>query len=298
MAARAGMAIFFALSGFLITEALLSGQTVRTFLLRRAGRILPLAYAYLLIAAFLALPEIKIALENFLFLENYTYAWLLNNHFWSLCVEMHFYVAIAVVAAVGGPRLIIVVLPIACLCVTSLRIWHGSYIDIQTHLRVDEICAGGVVAILHRKCLTPTESNVWIFAAASFFLVLCSHPALGALQYLRPYASAALLATTISLGPGVVRSILVSRMAAYIAKISYALYVIHLPFGSGYMAEGSTAIKYLVKRPISILVTLLCAHLSTFYYEARVIAAAKRSSSYSTQPSIPDEAPDAAQNPA
>jgi peptidoglycan/LPS O-acetylase OafA/YrhL len=59
-AGATGMAIFFSLSGFLITRNLLSGQSVPTFLLRRGAPILPLAYLYLIVAIVLrVLPRNK-----------------------------------------------------------------------------------------------------------------------------------------------------------------------------------------------------------------------------------------------
>jgi peptidoglycan/LPS O-acetylase OafA/YrhL len=278
MAADAGMAIFFALSGFLITETLLSGQAVRTFLLRRAARILPLAYAYLLFMAFIMLPSARTIADNFLFLQNYTFDWMLNGHFWSLCVEAHFYLAIALIASIGGARAIRIAVPLACLFITALRVDAGAFADIQTHLRVDEICAGGIIAILYNKRLIPEQTGSLTLIAAGVALLLCSHPLAGSLRYFRPYASAALLAISIPLCVGLLRSALVSRPAAYVAKISYALYVIHPITAHGFMDEGSIAVKYALKRPISILLTFVFAHLSTFYYEAPWIEIAKRRS--------------------
>jgi peptidoglycan/LPS O-acetylase OafA/YrhL len=53
----------------------------------------------------------------------------------------------------------------------------------------------------------------------------------------------------------------------YVANISYALYVIHPLTAYGWMNEGSVLIKYLLKRPISLVLTFTLAHLSTFYWE-------------------------------
>ena len=74
----------------------------------------------------------------------------LNNHFWSLCVEMQFYVAIAIAVLFGGKRGLWIVLP-ACLLITAIRIYEGVYISIETHVRVDEILAGACVALLYGR---------------------------------------------------------------------------------------------------------------------------------------------------
>jgi peptidoglycan/LPS O-acetylase OafA/YrhL len=57
--------------------------------------------------------------------------------------------------------------------------------------------------------------------------------------------------------------------------ISYALYVIHPATALGWMNEGSTTTKYLLKRPISFALTFMLAHLSTFYWERRWQSAAR-----------------------
>src|SRR5579884_1287261 len=44
-----GMVLFFNLSGFLITTTLLKNPDVRAFVIRRACRIIPLAYLFVLI---------------------------------------------------------------------------------------------------------------------------------------------------------------------------------------------------------------------------------------------------------
>src|ERR1700704_5360470 len=62
-----GMAIFFSLSGFLITQNLLSGQPVATFFLRRAARILPLAYLYLMVVWVFFSPSAWTLVQNLLF---------------------------------------------------------------------------------------------------------------------------------------------------------------------------------------------------------------------------------------
>ena len=73
-----------------------------------------------------------------------------NGHFWSLCVEVHFYMAIALVVVCVGQKGIWVVWP-ACLAITAARISEGAYIAIQTHLRGDEILAGACVATCIRN---------------------------------------------------------------------------------------------------------------------------------------------------
>jgi peptidoglycan/LPS O-acetylase OafA/YrhL len=256
-----------------VTSNLLTGQSVYSFFIRRLTRILPLAYLYLVVVYLLASYNPGMLPGNFLFIENYFHSYLndWNAHFWSLCVEVHFYLAIGLIVAMLGTRGIWVLLP-ACVAVTMLRVSGGAFIDIRTHLRVDEILAGACVALFfHQGLLNYRMSNSWLVGAMIFWF-LASSGFTGPFQYLRPYSSAALLACVIGLSPGLALSILESRPGRYIAEISYALYVIHPAMAHGWMNDGNSFQRYFLKRPISFALTFLLAHLSTFYWEKRWIA--------------------------
>src|SRR5262245_35112618 len=139
-----GMSLFFALSGFLITSTLLRSSDVCEFLVKRLARIVPLAYGYALIVFTIVIFDPKAAFWTTTFLLNYLTQYMvvgLNNHFWSLCVEVHFYLAIALAVFVWRKSAFWIVWP-ACLIVTALRISADAYMAIETHLRVDEILAG------------------------------------------------------------------------------------------------------------------------------------------------------------
>ena len=277
-AAAMGMSLFFALSGFLITTTLLNGISAKAFFVRRFARILPLAYVYLALIYLVLSFRPDHFLVNFVFIENYVQTYLdgLTGHFWSLCVEVHFYVAIGISVAIFGRRAVWAVLP-ACLTVTALRIFDGVTIDIRTHLRVDEILAGAVVAIFYFKYKQQAlRTNTWLFLVVAAFWFAASWPPTGVLQYARPYCSAALVATALCLERCLVLAVLSSRAARYISQISYALYIVHPLLMHGWMDEGSTLQKYLVKRPISFVLAFTLAHLSTFYWERRWIIWAKK----------------------
>jgi peptidoglycan/LPS O-acetylase OafA/YrhL len=98
-----GVQIFFVISGFLITTLLLkekvkSGKiSIKKFYIRRALRIFPVAYLFILIVFILdRLFQLKISTSDYLsalfYYKNYiSTAWELN-HFWSLSVEEQFYI--------------------------------------------------------------------------------------------------------------------------------------------------------------------------------------------------------------
>jgi len=268
-AAAMGMSLFFALSGFLIVSGLIHNPDVVEFAVRRTTRIVPLAYAYILFVFGILSFHPKAALLTAVFLVNYFPEHLVsyNAHFWSLCVEIQFYFAIGLVVAIGGKKGIWIVWPV-CLAVTALRIGEGAYADIKTHVRVDEILAGAILATLHhewRNGRIPYPTAVVTFAALLWFA--SGNPHTGWCQYLRPYATGLLLAGVLSLGNTRVAGFLASRLMGYIAAISYALYVIHPVTVEGWWNEGTIFDRYVLKRPISFAMTFAAAHVSTFYWE-------------------------------
>jgi len=83
---------------------------------------------------------------------------------------------------------------------------------------------------------------------------------------LRPYAAATLVGASLTGAPAYLQRILESRPMAYVAEVSYALYVIHGVLSHTWLGSGDRIEKYL-KRPLLFGATFAIAHLSTFYYE-------------------------------
>lgn len=281
-----GMSLFFALSGFLITSGLIKNPSVTEFLARRITRILPLAYGYTIVVFLVLTFNPKVLLWTNLFATNYLTEYVdpgWTGHFWSLCVEIHFYVAFAIVVLIFGQRGIWVVWP-ACFCVTLMRINAGEYYPIITHLRADEILTGACAATLfHYVRLSPRIDKDKVIrllpvalGLSVFLWAISSHPFSFQTQYIRPYAAASLLLFSLNYGLFNQQSLLESRPLRYIARISYALYVIHPATAHGWMSEGGTMTKYLLKRPISFALSFAIAHFSTFYWERPWQTATKR----------------------
>jgi peptidoglycan/LPS O-acetylase OafA/YrhL len=109
------VSVFFLLSGYLITSLLLREHyktgtiSLRAFYIRRTLRIFPSMYAVLILCSLLVHWHVlknpfnaTAATFEALYLENYAFWWQLSSghhafyidgtgHFWSLCVEEHFY---------------------------------------------------------------------------------------------------------------------------------------------------------------------------------------------------------------
>lgn len=276
MFGKLGMALFFCLSGYLITSILYAKPQALPFLVKRIFRIVPAAYLYLTILVLFFDMPMQSYITNLLFMGNYFTTALeagAVSHFWSLCVEIHFYLVVGFGVMLAGRNFLWLV-PVAAVAVTLLRVQYGVYANINTHFRVDEILSGGCLALfaMHygarvRHLLRSAMLSYALIIVAAVLLVASAHEWGGALNYLRPYLAAIFVGIVMhSNAPALLRQ-LEGRVAGYIAKISYALYIYHPLMILGWMNEGGTLVKYLAKRPVSWALTLAAAHLSTYYWE-------------------------------
>jgi peptidoglycan/LPS O-acetylase OafA/YrhL len=275
--ASSGMAIFFTLSGFLITQFMLHRPDVRAFLIRRLFRILPLAWVAMLALAIATGADASKVAANFLFFANLPPARLMHGgeHLWSLCVEVQFYLGIALLVGLCGVRGLRI-LPAICVAVTVVRVLQGAVLSIYTWQRVDEILAGATLALLHarhgeRERGWPT----WLPLVLLALTVASAHEATGALGYLRPYLAAGAVGASIVAAPAWMRALFASRPARYVAEISYAVYVFHGMLSATWLGSGDTLVRY-AKRPLLFAVTFAAAHLSTTRFEQPMIDLGKR----------------------
>jgi peptidoglycan/LPS O-acetylase OafA/YrhL len=277
-----GMSIFFTLSGFLITNFLLNNPSLYAFIIRRIFRILPLAWLYLVIVALVVDISSVDLLEHFLFYANWPPMPLISgvtSHFWSLCLEMQFYIGIAALFFLLQDKAFYFCI-LMCFSVTAYSVYSGVYVSINTYYRVDEILVGVILALIFNDRLGSflkdllRKANLYIF---TILLVVASHPESGFFNYFRPYLAAILVgASLFVVTPSTYVKFLNLRVFIYIATISYALYVIH-PLLAHYtwFGSGDGLEKYL-KRPLLFLVLVIAAHVSTFYYERFWIKLAKK----------------------
>lgn len=279
MVAPMGMSLFFCLSGFLIVSIIHRDPDAYSFLIKRMFRIVPAVLVYILLLIILFRIPTEMVVANVFFISNYWHVGLSKviaptSHLWSLCVEIHFYFVMTVLAFFFGRKAVWFVPP-AALVVTGLRIEAEAYTHIYTHLRVDEILSGGILALvtIHkgprlRAFLIPRWRPIALLVILTPLWMLGAHDFGGWLNYLRPYLTAAIVGVLIHCHLGWIHDWLEGKIAAYIAKISYALYIYHPLMIFGWMNAGSDYLRYFVKRPISYVLTLIAAHISTVYWEA------------------------------
>jgi len=274
-----GMALFFTLSGFLITNFLIRRPNLYDFIIRRFFRIIPLAWLYLLIALPILGASLEQAPAHFFFYANWPPMDFIagSSHFWSLCVEMQFYVGIALLFFILKERGLYLAV-FLCLFFTAFRINEGVHIAINTYFRIDEILVGVIVAMAYNNKL-----GVWLphlfekinpYYMMILLLISC-HPDSGFMNYFRPYFAATLVASTLYNPPPKLAGFLNLRILVYLASVSYALYVIHPLLAHTWLGSGELIEKY-SKRPLLFVVLFFLAHISTFYYEKYWISLAKK----------------------
>jgi peptidoglycan/LPS O-acetylase OafA/YrhL len=278
--AATGMAIFFTLSGFLITNILIKDQNITKFLIRRFMRIIPLAWLVLLITFILINAKSNLFLPHFLFYTNWEPMALTpeTGHFWSLCVEMQFYIFIAILVKIFKSKAFLL-LPIFSLAITGYRYLNSVPMAINTYYRLDEILAGCILAVLFSYNNQKINKFFRSFHPTYLLvlLILSAHPDSGLLNYIRPYIAILMVGSTLfnSEKKAWWNKFLKSKILFYIGSISYALYILHGGLSHTWLGEGDTLEKYL-KRPLLLVITFLLAHLSTFHYEKYWIKLAKK----------------------
>lgn len=273
-----GVDLFFVLSGFLISGLLYSEYkkrqdiSLRRFFVRRGLKIYPAFYV--MIAATFAAQHLlwhgaPSPFRNFfneiLFIQNYRYGvW---GHTWSLAVEEHFYIGLALLLLVLGRissdrvnpfrsiPIIFVVIAVACFTLRVLTIWVfppaenlTPHVTNPTHERIDALFFGVFLGYLYhfrpevlRKILTPASNRVIIaivsamLLSVSYFFWRDDHFQLSfGLSFLY-FGFGGLLMLCLH-----VRGIFAGRIAkllehlgtgaAYLGQHSYSIYLWHAPF--------------------------------------------------------------------
>ncbi len=260
-----GVDLFFVLSGFLITGLLLAAREraseaggsvsaeLRRFYARRAFRISPLHYGALAFLALLGVPEVTSELGWHL---SYLANWRVAidpvdlgavSHFWSLCVEEQFYLVWpSLILMVPRRRLVSTVL---ALCVIAVVTRAGLFLDgahaftirFNTISCLDSLAMGSLLAILRAQ----VGQNSLLLRRISFIGFWIGVP--GTLAFLFTarslddtvywafaglfvaFASAAWVVHAARSQDDVLGSLLSSRPAIAVGRVSYGLYVYHFP---------------------------------------------------------------------
>ncbi len=251
-----GVSIFFVISGFIITHLLLreehaSGRIrVGQFYLRRAFRILPVYFVYLIaVFAFSRLGDVDVPTRDFasaaLFLRDYMQrpSGFAVSHTWSLSVEEHFYLVYPIFLLTVPRRWRAYVLAATVAAGPFLRfltwaLWpgHGAT-GVMFHTRMDSLAGGCLLAILSRTedVRAAIRRAPWpAIRIVSLGLLFIASPLLATTirryQNLAGYTAeivliCVLLVDAISLPSSWLGRLLNAPLAIHLGRISFSLYL-------------------------------------------------------------------------
>jgi peptidoglycan/LPS O-acetylase OafA/YrhL len=315
-----GVDIFFVLSGYIITRRLMMEQqrngsvNIKSFYIRRAFRILPLVFAYLIALCVISyfVDSLNLSRNEFvgtvLFFRNYQEALhpgmgIYTSHFWSLSIEEHFYLLWPALFLWAGRKL---ALPLAAFGAIGCALWRlhdrlhpvtipSHFRVMRTDFRMDGLLVGCALAILL------TNPNVTRFIYRNFpketplfcaFLIFFNELHTGGESSLTTYLLIAVaLASMLIVEEGLAHQWMSSRALVWLGTISYSLYVwqqlfLYRP------ARDILPLGHLSVFPFNIVCALLVAASSFYFIERPAIELGK--SIYATKvydpPPPPEEA--------
>lgn len=259
-----GVDLFFVLSGFLITGILLRSRTkpnyFRNFIIRRSLRIFPL-YFLSLFLGLLILPQFIHSEALELARSNQTYLWTYTSnlkmswdnqwcfgafdHFWSLCVEEHFYfVWPAIVLLLSNRRLAAFCIGLFFLtgCVRTIAASETGWdvaVSVATFFRADSLSIGALAAILLSSPINKIQlrkvSLVAMFALLPLLLAIAvsGRRLLEIPNSLCPaFFAAGLMVVLLSKPNSLIVRCFESIWLRTLGKYSYGMYVVQLPLVS------------------------------------------------------------------
>jgi peptidoglycan/LPS O-acetylase OafA/YrhL len=248
----AGVDLFFVLSGFLVGRILLK-ERVKTgtfdrwrFMKRRALKLWPVLYVYLVAELLMGdNPWQTFFFQNLVHLQNYLGTSL--SQLWSLAVEEHFYLIVAVLYPIfvrRGSKPATMLIVLGSVMVASLAFRFGGTalgvpsveIQWQTHFRADALAAGVFLAVLSVHYETAfakmlTFRWLWFFltVAGILAIVFIPHPGMWAdtFGYTISYLTGASFLLLLHKAAWVPRASGVLRPIGQLGVYSYGLYIWH-----------------------------------------------------------------------
>lgn len=260
-----GVATFFVLSGFLITRQLLLEQKpdLMKFYIRRAYRLLPCAWSFLVVVLILwalgKLPGMSASeiISPLLFVRNFYFrdGGAITGHFWSLSIEEQFYLVWPWFLVYLRPRSAGVVAAAGALAVVFVR-WQAHaflYSGIvattyRTQYRADALLLGCLAAIVF--CEYGHLFKRWLTLPLVVLLAFCFSQSPPVTPFYESVCLALLIGVTARHGDGWLSSLLNARLLRIAGKYSYSLYLWQQIFLFERHSFGSTVLNVLILLPI------------------------------------------------
>lgn len=303
-----GVTFFFVISGFLITNILLNSdrslrRSLKLFFGRRVLRIVPVYYLLILVLYIAGYEYVRLYLWSYLlFVYNYAsvyYSIPLNftSHLWTIAVEEQFYLLWPfIVLPLRGSQRVLALLSLIIIAVCGAQILYHVFPSQSVYWtgifpQAYFLVLGGLGAIVnHNRAVDYKWLNVII---VEIFIVLM--PLLLLLvkwSYAIVIAPIFLLLIVLKIVNGgfrlkIINSILEVSIFKYVGRISYGVYLYHLPvayYAGVYVLEplleqmlATTQSQvwhfvydhnWVVRFPLYSGLTILLAHVSYKYFES------------------------------
>lgn len=297
---QTGVSLFFVLSGFLITRILLNTKQgpsyFKNFYLRRALRIFPLYYLFLIFFYFL-IPVFEHSsfipfnqqIYFWVYLQNIatTFNWPNNGpgHFWSLAIEEHFYLfwPLLIYFLDNKKIKIAIFFIIAVAAITRLLLIRYNYeVFYFTLSRMDELAVGALLAIWEVEGkLKPGNSRKFILMFCLIIIptialwVFTTGQGIDIIQIskfiLLSFCYFSLIGLSITIKESNwIKKILKFNVLSYTGKISYGLYVYH-PLCFWLLTKHFKINSLLVSFVLSFAFCYLIASISYYFFEAKFL---------------------------
>ena len=254
-----GVDLFFVLSAFLITELLLrecdaTGMVrVKSFYIRRILRIWPLYFFFILLIFPFEIVTSEIPLAYYGMLAVFVGNWYpfffgevesVTGHLWTISVEEQFYLIWPVLLVCTRPRafLVLMVGLFAASTVYRSVLIEGSYaaavsVHSNTFTRMDCFALGSILACCVHWNLISTNSviRVTLLAICAFLYLIIGWIYSDVLHvstawvYLIGSIASVLVVLVVGVSPSSNKTSYVQNAWSYLGKISYGLYMWHVP---------------------------------------------------------------------
>jgi peptidoglycan/LPS O-acetylase OafA/YrhL len=304
---QTGVSLFFVLSGFLITRILLNTKQsefyFKNFYIRRALRIFPLYYLFLIIFYFVAplfkntsFVSFSMQVWYWVYLQNIaiTFNWGVYGpaHLWSLAVEEHFYLVWPFLIYFFSIKRItntILFVIFGAILIRLFFVTNNLKIYYFTFSRMDDLAVGALLAILEIKGSLKSGNS------KKFILLVCS--ALGPMFILWTFTSSyvyvfdaieivkftvssffyfSLIGLILTIKENSrIRKILRARLFSYTGKISYGLYVFH-PTCFGLLSKCYKTGSVFTSFILSYAFCYVVASLSYYFFESKFLLLKKK----------------------
>lgn len=303
----AGVDVFFALSGFLITWLLIAERqrtgtiALPAFYMRRFLRLVPALTVTLVIVSLLAVASdspavvLRGVLASMVYLSNW---WMaighempLLEHTWTLAIEEHFYIVWPIIVLLGwsrnsARRLAAILLGAVLIAVMAMP-WAPQIAPVKvTYMRGFSIILGSLLAIaMHYR---PLGARVvrWLGPAASvsflalvvIMLVPVALPGqlMSGIVSVPAWLTLIVIAASVATPQAAIIRILSWSPLRWIGRRSYGMYLYHFPVLSLFMHNIELPFPHAVRMGIAILLTLVLTGLSYRFVESPALRLKKR----------------------